>query len=148
MYAKFIVNDCEGLYNYSQAAMEEYYKRYMEIHGSQHALYPRVKRMDYSDINREDQIMVGVVNDLGDKASGRCSKLVINYVLSEYEPYLRRRLYEGEECFYVNKDSYRKDKAVAILKSDLDSERKLKEIEQILLSELPDATVLEAEPNC
>lgn len=172
-YTTIIVNDCYGGFGYSRAALQEYVKRNIEIHGSQSVphriqerlqedLPPSADREDDSDdesddnaemflfkngISRRNEIMIDVVKDLGsEKASARCASLVLQYVLRKYHPYTIVREYDGQETLCIDTQRYRIEAALAVARSNADGETRAREMEIILSSPMSDAKVFWTDP--
>ena len=79
---KVVINRCYGGYCLSQEAVDLYFKR-------TNRQYPEYL---YSEISRDDPILVKIVEELGEKANGICAKLKIvdipddvEYVIEEYD---------------------------------------------------------------
>ena len=81
---KIVINRCHGGFGLSDMALG----RYMELKG-----YPNDSRSLY--YNRNDPILVQVVEELGDKASGRLSRLRVVEIPDDVEWQIDE--YDGNE---------------------------------------------------
>ena len=119
MVKEFLINKSHGGFGYSQAAVDEYNRRMLELDPS--FIIVRSQCPDYQDIPRDDPIMIQIVRDLSQYANDRWSNLQIISIPEEYYIGVEIENYEGFEWWKMNFAKY-----------------KLHKIEQMLFSCSPD----------
>lgn len=139
--APIIINTQYGGFSYSQKAIDEYNIRKLK---DSPADFIPIKGPPYgycnlTVISRTDKIMVEIVNDLGEEASGYCACLKVQYVVKLLLDYVDIYEYDGHE--YINGyylDKYKVDKMKEIIKSNINDLEKLTQIKEIIEFELDD----------
>ena len=106
---KVVYNRCYGGFGLSDEAMLLYCeKKGIKVYPCDEfghtTFYTDENKSDYiydRELERDDPVLIEVVEELGDKANGECAELAIEYI-SKGTPY-RIREYDGFETFeYAN----------------------------------------------
>lgn len=131
----YIINRRHGGYGYSTKAIDEYNKRRTKSN-------PDLKNLDYKDdwiIRRTNKIMVEIVKEMGDEASGKYAGLDIWYVNKDLINYIVRSEYDGLENITYDVNKYKVDKIKEIIESTVTEIEKCSEIKKVIDFELSDA---------
>lgn len=93
-----------GVFSYSQKAVDEYNKRKKDI---DETFVPiRCQCPDDKDISREDELMIDIVREFGEDASGKWSKLEVVAIPNEYYHCLEISHNDVEDIF-INHEKYK-----------------------------------------
>lgn len=125
-----ILNASYGGFRFSKDAIEEYNKRKLE---QDDTFTPLIHKRAKRDTNlRLDPVMAKVVSDLGDRASVRCSNLIVHEVEERYKDYLHIEEYDGYEELEIMNATYILDEIDKVVKSTDSTQDKVDSIEMLL----------------
>lgn len=116
---EFLINNIHGGFGYSQAAVDEYNKRMLELDPTFTII--RSQCPDYQDIPRDNPIMIQIMKDAGINVNDKWASLQIISIPEKYYIAVEIENYEGFEWWRINFEKY-----------------KLHKIEQVLFSSIPD----------
>jgi hypothetical protein len=95
-------NTCYGGFSLSQAAIDEYKRRCPD------GKNPRMYQMD-----RDDQVMVQIIKEMGRKANGQFSDIRLQSIPVEYREHYKIEEYDGLESVVIDHNAFQ----VAAIKS-------------------------------
>lgn len=121
-----IINKCNGEFEYSQKALDEYNKRA----GTNIQMVNLVFAEQY--ISRFDPIMIDIIRKNDHFASTDASNLVIIDVIKEYVPYINIVTNDGIEYIHYNLNQYNLDKIKKIIISNMEPDGKIFHIATII----------------
>lgn len=118
---KIVINGCYGGFGLSGLALAEYCRR-KGIHEARSG-----------DIPRNDPILVSVVEELGERADGLCSRLVIKEVDDDLDGLWSVTEYDGAESIKIQHDAarVRKRAAEVLYDAELSDQEKLQQLSTI-----------------
>jgi hypothetical protein len=124
---KVLYNDCYGGWSLSDKAKELYKIRKLNIDNS--------NKLPYLT-RRSDPILIQIFDELGNEFDGKYSRTNVDKIDKKYEYYYDIEEYDGKENVIIDYKKYEldkiKNKIKEILKSDLNNDQKINEIEQFI----------------
>lgn len=102
-------NACYGGFSFSEAAEEEYKRRCPE----------NAERFHEFELSRHDLVMVQIVREMGQAASGTYAKVKLRSIPAEYINHYGIHEYDGTESVFLKEDAYKLSLVRSIL-SDQD----------------------------
>lgn len=134
----YIINTSYGGYGYSEKAIKEYNRHREETDPD---FIPLICKFGQGglDISRRSDIMIKIIEELGEGASGDFAHLEIAYIAKEFFDYVIVHEYDGKETiegYDLNK--YKLDKIKEVMISDKNELEKLSDIGKLLEFELSD----------
>lgn len=121
----FMYNDSFGGYRFSKFAMEKYYE-----------LNPNTNVRHSSDIRRDDELMISIVKEYGDKTFGEYAQIKIAEFPYKLRGYIRVHEYDGKESLDVEVYSYTLDRIRDVVSSENTADKKINEIIVLLKNNL------------
>lgn len=99
-------NACYGGFSLSDAAMQEYRRRCPDSN----------KNITERSIPRHDRVMIQIVREMGQAASGTYAKVELYSIPAEYENYYGIYEYDGTESVFLKRHAYKLSLVRAIMK--------------------------------
>ena len=116
-----MINRCPGVFNYSDEAMVEYHK-----------IKPGVEE---HQIERHDEVMLEIVQRLGEKAQGFGCKIVFKTINEVYRDHYEIDDHDGFESIRIEYDRYMLDRISKIMDNrDLTNDQKVHRTRALLSS--------------
>ena len=108
---KVVVNRCFGGFGLSDEAFEEYLKRKgieytskINVNGYPEFYDKNNKILFDVDIPRDDKILIGIVEEMGEKANGCCADLIVVEIPDDAKWDIE--YYDGKEILVIEEDDY------------------------------------------
>ena len=119
---KILYNAKHGGYGLSNKCIEEYNRRTGSNYNSNH---------DEVEIERDDPVLVELVETMGDIMNGPYCKLKVKEFSVRYKEFLGWNEYDGKESVYINYDKYLIYHTRCIKDSNQTAEEKLLRLEEL-----------------
>lgn len=121
-----LINKSHGIFSFSEEALNEYYKKVFNKNTNYRL------ETNIHEKFRYNPILIEIVKNLGDKASGPNSNLKIEYIYKEFENYVKINNINGKESLEILYCDYQLNNISKILKDKISSELKISKIREIL----------------
>ena len=124
---EIMINKQYGGYSFSEAAIDEYNKRNLEIDPSF-----VLEKYNGDQIDVRSKIMIDICKEFGEKANSQYSNIKIYQIKKKYENFYKISEYDGMENIIIDFDKYKLHSIDEILLSSIGIDKKLEKIKEIV----------------